>query len=343
METIIHSVDFEDYDDAVNLAVKHLKKSEIVAIPSETVYGLGANAYDDTAVAKIFAAKNRPNHNPLILHIHKNQLKYVVDIPEEQQKLVNDITEAFCPGPLTLVLPKTEQVSDLVSAGLDTVAVRIPAHPILRKIIKQLGAPIAAPSANKFQSISPTSAQAVFEELNGDIPLIIDDGACNNGVESTIISFDFSGAKPIINMLRPGPVSIKDLQAFAPVRKTFLKAAKEEQKVQAPGQFKVHYSPKTPLRLIHKFEDFEPQEGKRYGLLSYKGDDKKSYTDLYDWEQVETLSPSRGKLSEASVRLYFLLRKLDAAGLDEIIAEPVSETDIGVAIMDRLRKASINY
>jgi len=343
METIIHSVDFEDYDDAVDLAVTYMKHSEVVGLPTETVYGLAANAYDPVAVAKIFSVKGRPDNNPLIVHITKNQLKHVAVIPEEQLELVNAIIETHCPGPLTLVLPKSDQISDIVSGGLDTVAVRVPAHSIFRKVIKQLGAPIAAPSANKFQSISPTSAQAVFEELGGEIPLIIDDGACNNGVESTIISFDFSGEKPIINMLRPGPVSIKELQAFAPVRKTYLKIAKEEQKVQAPGQFKVHYSPKTPLRLIHKFEDFEPIEGKRYGLLSYKGDDKKSYTDLYDWDKVEILSPSRGKLSEASVRLYFLLRKLDAAGLDEIIAEPISETDIGVAIMDRLRKASVNH
>ncbi len=331
----------EDMAEAVRESVALLNAGEIVGLPTETVYGLAADALNPEAVAKVFAVKQRPAFDPLIVHIgSRTDLSSVAVVPDEIAGIVGQLADAFWPGPLSMILPKHPDVSDLVTSGLPTVAVRQSGHPVFRAINKALGRPIAAPSANRFGRISPTSASAVIEELGGRIPLVVDGGACNQGVESTIISIEpRDGKKPIFHLHRAGPITKEELQKFGKVERikpgTLAKNAP-----QAPGQLDAHYAPATPLRLLESPSDFTPEPGKRYGLLSYRGDESSKYLGLCEWATVESLSPGSGKLAEAAIRLFFAMRTLDAAGLDEIIAEPVSETGLGVAIMDRLRRAS---
>lgn len=226
-----------------------------------------------------------------------------------------------------------------MTSGLPTVAVRQSGHKVFRAINKEFGSAIAAPSANRFGRISPTSAMAVEKELGGRIPLIVDGGACRDGLESTIIGIvPREGKKPVFKLHRAGPITKEMLQKFGKVEKVREKVGENP---QAPGQLASHYAPRTPLRLLGSPADFRPEEGKKYGLLSYKGGEGGPYVDLHDWEVVEALSPGNGKLAEAAVRLFFVMRQLDESGVDEIIAEPLSETGLGVAIMDRLRRASV--
>lgn len=340
-ETRIIQVEDEDMKEAVSEACALLRAGEIVALPTETVYGLAADALNPEAVAKVFAAKERPSFDPLIVHIaSRGDLKKVAIVPDELADAVQKLTAAFWPGPLTLILPKHPDVPDLVTSGLPTVAVRQSAHPVFRAIGKELGHPIAAPSANRFGRISPTSASAVMKELGGRIPLIVDAGACSEGVESTIISIEpREGKKPVLRLHRAGPVTKEQLQDYGRVEKVREISANAP---LAPGQLASHYAPLTPLILLENPADFVPEEGKKYGLLSYRGDDESPYVQLHDWETVEALSPGSGKLAEAAIRLFFVMRQLDEAGLDAIVAEPVSETGLGVAIMDRLRRASFS-
>ncbi len=325
--------------EAVGAAGELLRAGEIVALPTETVYGLAADAWNPEAVAKVFAAKERPSFDPLIVHLaSRGDLKKVALVPEDIAETVAKLTAAFWPGPLTLILPKHPDLPDLVTAGLATVAVRQSAHPVFRAVVKELGRPLAAPSANRFGRISPTSGSAVMKELEGRIPLIVDAGACSEGLESTIISIQpREGKKPLFLLHRAGPVTKEQLQDYGRVEKFRVTSDKT---MQAPGQLASHYAPLTPLILLEKPEDFSPEEGKRYGLLSYTGEDDGAYVGLHDWEQVEALSPGSGKLAEAAIRLFYAMRLLDEAGLDAIVAEPVSETGLGVAIMDRLRHAA---
>ncbi|MFD0892913.1 L-threonylcarbamoyladenylate synthase [Luteolibacter ambystomatis] len=338
-ETRIISANDEDMKEAVREAAALLARGEVVALPTETVYGLGADALNPEAAAKVFEAKERPSFDPLIVHVaRKSDLHQVAEVDDSIRDVVEKLTSTFWPGPLTLVLPKKPEVPDLVTSGLPTVAVRLSAHPIFRAVCRELGRPIAAPSANRFGRISPTSASAVIKELDGRIPLVIDGGACSEGLESTIISIESrEGKKPLFKLLRAGPVTKEDLQPFGRVEK-----AKERpgELPHAPGQLASHYAPRTPLLMFDKPEDFIPEEGKRYGLLSYREEEKDGYIGLHEWAVVEALSPGNGKLAEAALRLFFVMRQLDEAGLDAIVAEPVSETGLGVAIMDRLRRAA---
>lgn len=326
---------------AVEEAVRLLREGEVVALPTETVYGLAANALDAAAVAKIFEAKERPTFDPLIVHLpDKKQLDTVADVPAEIAQVVRQLTEKFWPGPLTLLLPKKAIVPDIVTAGLPTVAVRVSSNPVFRRVITALGRPLAAPSANRFGSISPTSAAAVLAELDGRIHLIVDAGASLFGLESTIIQIEPGQPKPVITIVRPGPLTPEDLKPFGKVRlgpRTVL-----DQATEAPGQLATHYAPRTPLRLLTRPEDFHPEEGKRYALLSLRGEESDGYVGLHDWEEVMMLSPGSGKLPEAAVRFFHCLRRLDDLGVDEIIAEPMFEHGMGIAMMDKLRRASVN-
>lgn len=324
---------------AVREAVALLAAGEIVAVPTETVYGLAADAFNADAVAKVFAAKERPAFDPLIVHIASfKELAEVAELPEDIAPVVKSLAGAFWPGPLTIVLPKTAKVPDLVTSGLPTVAVRQSGNVIFRNIGKALGRPIAAPSANRFGRISPTSASAVMKELDGRIPLIIDGGACRDGLESTIVKIESRAEqRPLIHVLRAGPVTKEDLQKFG---KVVIEKKRLTDRPDVPGQLASHYAPRTPLLMFEKPADFQPEPGKKYGLLSYRGDPKAGYIDLHEWEVVEELSPGSGKLIEAAVRLFYVMRHLDEQGLDAIVAEPVSETGLGVAIMDRLRRAA---
>ncbi|PAW60550.1 MAG: threonylcarbamoyl-AMP synthase [Verrucomicrobiia bacterium Tous-C3TDCM] len=342
-QTSVISASDENYKEAVSAATELLRAGEVVALPTETVYGLAGNVFDPNAVAKIFAAKERPSFDPLIVHVSsRTELERVAVIPDEIQATVEKLLNAFWPGPLTLILPKHPDVPDLVTSGLNTVAVRQSASKIFRAIGKELGQPLAAPSANRFGRISPTSATAVHKELDGRIPLIIDGGACAEGLESTIIHIAVGEKRPTITILRPGPVTKEMLQNFGKIErpKRPRDGSDVTQPAVAPGMLPSHYAPRTPLILLENAADFRPDRSKKYGLLSYTGEPGKGYTQLYPWAVVEALSPGNGKLPEAALRLFHLLRKLDDAGLDFIVAEPVSEVGLGVAVMDRLRRAA---
>ena len=336
MDTKRVVADFEDWREAVAEAVALLENGGLVALPTETVYGLAADAFDAEAVAKVFEVKERPSFDPLIVHIgHKRDLDIVANIPEELDEIVDELVSNYWPGPLTLVLPKKEDVPELVTSGLETVAVRMSAHEVMRAVAKEI--PVAAPSANRFGRISPTSADAVMEELGGKIPMVIDGGACRDGLESTIVAPEISEKGPVLRLLRPGPISREDLRKIAKVIKP--KKTKADH-IEAPGQVESHYAPTTPLVVIDKPSDFVPEEGVKYGLLSYRGEGNSSLREATDWAHVEIMSPGKGKLAEGAVRLFYCLRKLDAAEVDVIVSESVSETGIGVAMMDRLRRAA---
>ena len=310
-----------------NAAVELLRNGEIVALPTETVYGLAANALDPIAVAKIFEAKERPRFDPLIVHLpERDWLEKIVDLGGEDRELILKLADRFWPGPLTIVVPRREIVPEIVTAGLDTVAVRISAHPIFAEIVCQFGKPLAAPSANRFGRVSPTTAQHVFDELNGRIPLIVDAGATTHGIESTIVA----ARDGKIEILRRGPITREELSIFG----AKIDIASAAQKISAPGQLPSHYAPKTPLRLIDNANSFAPRENQRVGLLA--------------WNPVETdkrfvairrLSEHHD-LREAAANLFRYLRELDALDLDLIVAERVPENGLGAAVMDRLKRAS---
>ena len=329
-------------------AVATLERGDVVVLPTETVYGLAGDITSPKAIARIFEAKERPSVDPLIVHIPRKEALYDVAVVDDaMDKLLRKLMETFWPGPLTFILPKHPSVSDAITAGLPTVAVRMTSDPIFKRMLHDLGRPLAAPSANRFGRISPTSASAALEELNGRIPLVIDGGACATGLESSILKIELTEGKPLFHILRHGPVTAEDLKPFGKIAKKRKPSphTKEKEDVapawEAPGQTDSHYAPITPLRLLSDPSEFQPEEGKRYALLSYRGLEDDGYMELTEFVETFVLSPGSGKVPEAAVRLFFLMRQADQLGVDEIIAEPVPEHSIGSAIMDRLRRASI--
>src|SRR5205814_10538454 len=246
---------------AVARAVDLLRKGEVVALPTETVYGLAADALNPIAVAKIFEAKERPRFDPLIVHLpSRDWLEKIVDVSVQDWQLVLNLADKFWPGPFTMVLQKREIIPEIVTADLDTVAVRISAHPAFVEIIRAFGKPLAAPSANRFGRISPTTAKHVLDELDGHIPLIIDAGSTTHGIESTIVAVRDGK----IDILRRGPVTLEQLSAFGKVD-----IAKEREKISAPGQLLSHYAPKTPLRVVDDLKSFAPERNERCALLAW--------------------------------------------------------------------------
>jgi L-threonylcarbamoyladenylate synthase len=322
-------------------AVELLRKGELVGLPTETVYGLAAKALNPIAVAKIFEAKERPRFDPLIVHLPNCEwLGRIVDVAADDRQLIGKLADRFWPGPLTIVLPKREIVPDIVTAGLETVAVRLSAHPVFAEIVGELDEPIAAPSANRFGRVSPTTAQHVLDELNGRVPLVVDAGPTEHGIESTIVVIRDSK----IAVLRRGPITQEQLSEFADIVSVTV-----TQRISAPGQLPSHYAPTTPLRLIDQAEVFPPQKGQRVGLLAWhpiprKGDPQIAQRRTGDrrslkFAAIRNLS-DREDLREAAANLFRYLRELDALGLDLIIAERVPSRGLGVAIMDRLERAS---
>jgi L-threonylcarbamoyladenylate synthase len=315
---------------AVTRAVELLRKGELVALPTETVYGLAANALESIAVAKIFEAKERPRFDPLIVHLpNRERLERVVNVPAKHRQLVGRLTDKFWPGALTIVLPKRKIVPDIVTAGLDSVAVRLSAHPVFAEIVGELGEPLAAPSANRFGRISPTTAQHVLDELDGRIPLIVDSGPTEHGIESTIVAVQDGK----IAILRRGPITHEQLSDFAEVV-----SVTATRRISAPGQLPSHYAPTTPLRLIDNVEDFFPQKDQRVGLLAWESNGG-SAAIRERFAAVRNLS-KRQDLREAAAKLFRYLRELDALGLDLIVAERVPIDGLGAAILDRLARAS---
>jgi len=308
-------------------AVEVLRKGDVVALPTETVYGLAAKAVDPIAVAKIFAAKERPRFDPLIVHLpNRGWLGKVVDVPAGDRQLIDRLTEKFWPGPFTMVLPKREIIPDIVMAGLDTVAVRLSAHPVFADIIAELDEPLAAPSANRFGRISSTTARHVLDELDGRIPLIIDAGPTEHGIESTIVGIRDGK----IMIFRRGPITYEQLSEFAEV--TWMSAASG---ISSPGQLPSHYAPRTPLRLIDNAEGFPVEKDRCVGLLAWNG----GFRAPQAFAAVRILSDRRD-LKEAAANLFRYLRELDTLSLDLIVAERVPPQGLGAAIMDRLERAA---
>jgi L-threonylcarbamoyladenylate synthase len=322
-------------------AVELLRKGEIVALPTETVYGLAADALNPIAVTKIFEAKERPRFDPLIVHLpNRETLEEIADLPAHHQQLISKLADKFWPGPFTIVLPKRGIVPEIVTAGLDNVAMRISAHPVFGEIAQVFGKPLAAPSANRFGRISPTTAQHVFEELDQRIPLIIDAGPTQHGLESTIVTL----RENTIDILRQGPVTAAELSEYADVNIVAL-----SREISAPGQLSSHYAPQTPLYLIDGADSFFPKKNQRVGLLAWNSTSRKGDLQVAQrrtgdrralkFAAVRELS-SRQDLREAAANLFRYLRELDRLGLDAIVAERVPSQGLGAAILDRLERAS---
>lgn len=304
-------------EEGIVAAVDLLKREEVVALPTETVYGLAGNVFSTKAVASIFEAKGRPLSDPLIVHLlDSSWLDRVAVMTPELERTVMALAATFWPGPLTLLLPRNAAVPDLVTAGLETVAVRVPADPVFRKVLELFDLPLAAPSANRFGRISPTTASDVLVELGEKIPLILDGGSCQHGVESTILWLH----DDVLQILRPGPITSEQLAPFGKVMARSVEG-------KAPGSLKSHYSPRKKLSWYHAEE--LPQAN--VGLLAFS---KK----VSGFGAVEVLSSS-GDLVEAAANLYAALRRLDESAVDFLLVEPVPEVGIGNAIMDRLRRA----
>lgn len=343
METRVIEVDLlDDCRKVYKEAASVLTEGGLVAIPTETVYGLGADALNTEAVAEVFTVKERPSFDPLICHFaNAKAIREYVEIPEELQAMVDKLAKEFWPGPMTLVLPRKAIIPDIVTSGLPTVACRVPSHEVMRGVARELGRPIAAPSANRFGHISPTSAGAVMKELGGSIPLVLDAGACSEGLESTILMpcLDEKG-KPAVRLLREGPITREKLRGICRVLKPGKgKAAEEEVQPHAPGQLKSHYAPTKPLILWNPREEFVPEDGVAYGLITYEGDSPLAAQDC--WVETMPLSPGSGRLAEAAVRLFAVMRAMDECEeVQAIVAEELPETGLGCAMMDRLRRAA---
>lgn len=307
-------------------AIALLNSNDVVAIPTETVYGLAGNAYSDEAIRKIYAIKNRPLHNPLIVHV--SEVSRIAEIAFDIPELAWRLLERFSPGPLTLLLPKKPIISDLVTAGLPRVAVRIPAHPLALELLQNLDFPLAAPSANPFGYISPTSPEHVLKQLGGKIAYILDGGICDKGIESTVVGFE--DGKPIIHRL--GAVSEEDIRSVA---ENAVVRDKESAAPASPGMLPYHYSPATRLVLaedsVEVLGGLQPHEVGALAFTRYRPDIP---------EQNQIILSAAGNFDEAARNLYSALHALDALNLKLIVAEPLPERGLGRAINDRLRRAA---
>ena len=319
----------------IRKAAKVIKEGGLVAFPTETVYGLGADAFDPRAVAKIFEVKRRPLEDPLIIHISKKEdlFELAINISNTALKL----TKRFWPGPLTVVLKKSDIVPDIVTAGLDTVAIRMTSNQIALTLIKEAQTPIAAPSANLFSRPSPTTSQHVLDDLEGKVDLVIDGGRTDIGLESTVL--DLTQDTPYI--LRPGGVSAERLQDVIKTLKLF----KSQDKIISPGMYPRHYSPKAKVILVDENDRIGVEKVRKlaynFNLQGYsvgiiaREENKEKYSEF----NVKLLGPG-DDLIRCAANLFSVLRDFDRFGVDMIISESVNEEGLGLAIMDRLRKAA---
>ncbi len=327
MKTTIKTITPETLNEAKNL----IFDGEVVAIPTETVYGLGGNAFDDSAVQRIFAVKGRPADNPLIAHVHTDyDLSKIIDYdPPYAQKL----REAFLPGPLTLVYPSTDKVSEYVSCGLNTLAVRVPSHAGAQALLKEVDIPIVAPSANLSKHVSPTSAGHVYEDFNGKIPLILDGGVCEGGIESTVC--DVTGEIPVI--LRPGLITAEMIAAVVGDCGEYTPKLVAGEKVKSPGVLYKHYSPRCQTMLFDNAKD---------GLAACKAVNATRVAVLCEEELIGEFENTGvtvlnlGKTEkEMAARLYGLLREAEKI-CDLLIAiEPKKKDGVMTGVLNRLRKA----
>jgi L-threonylcarbamoyladenylate synthase len=303
-----------------------LENENLVAIPTETVYGLAGNIYSEKAINKIFKTKNRPFNNPLIVHIHSKELLETIaqEIPEKAKNLA----EAVWPGSLTLVLKKKETIPYSITAGKETVAVRVPNHPLTLELLKQIDFPLAAPSANPFGSISPTTSQHVADYFTDTLEMVLDGGNCENGIESTIVGFE--NEKAILYRL--GSISVEDIESIiGPIQIV----NKNDSSPNAPGMLSRHYAPKTKTIVSENIEDeIKNYPTSKIGVLIFQ--DLKINDENIDKEILSI----NGSLKEATANLYAAMHRLDKKGLDLIIAEKFPENDLGKSINDRLERAT---
>lgn len=314
----------------INHAAALLKKGELVAIPTETVYGLAGNALNESAVVKIFSAKNRPRFNPLIIHISSLQElnKYAEAIPAVATTLANH----FLPGPLTLLLPKKAIVPDIVTAGSNKVAIRIPRHPVTRTLLHELDFPLAAPSANPFGYVSPTSAQHVYDGLHGKIPYILDGGECTIGVESTIVSFD--DAENVV-VHRVGGVAVEAIEEVTGKKVVF--QINHQDAPDTPGQLKSHYATTTPLIAGDIRELLKKYPNEKVAVITF--------SKHYQAENIiqQYVLSANNDLEEAAKNLFKTLRLVDKIDATIILAERFPNEGLGRAINDRLNRAQHIY
>lgn len=327
MENYLTEIVDGSQDRAIAQATALLLAGEVVALPTETVYGLAGNALNPDAVGKIFAVKMRPAFDPLIIHVAGiDSIEPLVRMTGPVRAQVEGLTRRFWPGPLTLLLPRTPGVADSVTAGLETVAVRAPAHPIFRQVLQATRVPLAAPSANRFGRISPTAPAHVLAELHGRIPLILDGGPTRIGLESTIVRP--SGER--LEILRPGPITAEALREFGEVVSP---APAASGPVEAPGQLPSHYAPNRPVILIDRPDEIT--NPRRAALLAWG-----ALREPGEFLFAASLS-ERQDLAEAGARLFQLLREADdRPGVEVIYVQRVPEGGLGAAIMNRLRRAA---
>ena len=342
METKIIKINKENIDKNLIIdAANTIKNSGIVAFPTETVYGLGANGLDENAAKKIFAAKGRPQDNPLILHVYS--IEQVEELVQEIPDVAKKCMDEFWPGPLTILLPKSSKVPDIITAGLTTVAIRMPKNRIALELIKESNVPIAAPSANISGRPSPTSAKHVIDDMMGKIDMIIDGGETGIGLESTVL--DLSGEIPMI--LRPGGVTREDLEKIIPNVTIDFAIIKEDENIvpKSPGQKYRHYAPKSEMlvftgnveRIVETVTSKTKEyinNGKKVGIIST--DETKEFYN----EGIVISMGSRKNKETIAHNLFNTLRLFDEKNVDIILAEGVELSDIGTAIMNRMMKAS---
>lgn len=306
--------------NAIEIAADYIRAGKLVAFPTETVYGLGANALNPHAVARIFELKERPSFDPLIVHVaDKKDMEKLTTTADER---VYHLVDRFWPGPLTLILPKSDVVPDIVTSGLSTVGVRMPDNEIALELIRKSGCPIAAPSANKFGKISPTKAVHVKKQLP-DVDYILDGGSTKVGIESTIITITSKG----FQILRSGIITREEIEEVLPFDDTSM-----IENVAAPGMLKSHYSP-SKMMIIADVENLKEIDKSRAGLLSFSGRLEEGFG------KVIRVSVN-DDLKTYAVNMFAAMHDLEESDVDMIVAEPVPETGIGMAILDRLRKAA---
>ena len=328
-----------DLRDKISLAASLLRDGKLVAFPTETVYGLGADALNEFAVARIFEVKQRPKFDPLIVHIANR--KWLSDLVQPLHALEQQLIDAFWPGPLSIVLRKTDVVPDLVTAGLSTVAIRIPAHPLTQQLLELVDLPIAAPSANPFGMVSPTTAAHVDEQLGTEVDYILDGGATTIGLESTVVRVE----NHQVQLLRPGGLPQEEIEDVVGKIERIVSKHDSNDTSQnddlhsndstnsplSPGMLSRHYAPRTPLLISGVPTGSRSQ---RIGLLTWK-----RVETCDQFAQMEVLSET-GDLTVAATQFFAALRRLDAAGLDLIVALPFPEEGLGRAMNDRLRRAA---
>ncbi len=344
MKTEVIQIDPENIDiDKLNIAAELLRSGSVVAIPTETVYGLGANALDPEAVEKIYKAKGRPSDNPLIVHIAEKEK--VFELTEKVTKKAEILMDKLWPGPLTLVLKKSTIIPEIITAGLDTVAVRMPGHPVARELIRLAGVPVAAPSANASGKPSTTTAQHVLDDMEGKIAMVVDAGVSQVGLESTVL--DVSVDPPVL--LRPGGITPSQIEKFiGPIDmdKTILGKISSENIPKSPGMKYTHYSPKAHVVIVRS-KNIEKQTDKISELAKKAGSEGKKVgicathqtKDLYSGFEILSMG-DRDNPETIAASLFALLREFDDRGVDIIFAEAVDEHEVGLAIMNRMVKAA---